>query len=103
MFVVDIDTENNTVILGDNDDLFTKEFIASDLNWISIEKLDKPINVKAKIRYKAPEQSAIISPIENDMIKVVFNEKQRAVTPGQSVVFYNNDIVVGGGIIKEII
>jgi tRNA-specific 2-thiouridylase len=100
MFVVDIDVENNTVILGDNDDLFTKEFIAYDLNWISIETLDKPMRVKAKIRYKALEQDATISPLDNGKVNIVFDEKQRAVTSGQSVVFYDGDTVVGGGIIE---
>lgn len=101
MFVIDIDAENNTVVLGSNDDLFTKEFIASDLNWLSIKELEKPINIKAKIRYKAQEQSATVYPLQDNKVNVVFEEKQRAVTPGQSVVFYDNDIVVGGGIIEK--
>lgn len=100
MFVVDIDVENNTVILGDNDDLFTKEFTVRDLNWISIESLDKEIRVKAKIRYKTPEEWATILPIENGKVKVIFDVQQRAVTAGQSVVFYDEDTVVGGGIIE---
>lgn len=100
MFVLDIDVENNTVVLGDNEDLFTKEFLVNDLNWISIEELDRNMEVKAKIRYKTPEESATIIPIENNKVKVIFDKEQRAVTSGQSVVFYIDDTVVGGGIIE---
>lgn len=101
MFVVDIDIENNRVILGENDDLFVKEIYAYDLNWISIDKLDKPLRIKAKIRYKAQEQDATVEPLEEGKVKIIFDEKQRAATPGQSVVFYKDDTVVGGGIIEK--
>lgn len=101
MFVVDIDVENNRVILGENDDLFVKEIYAYDLNWISIDRLENPLRIKAKIRYKAQEQNATVEPLEEGRVKIVFDEKQRATTPGQSVVFYNDDTVVGGGIIEK--
>lgn len=101
MFVVDIDIENNRVILGENDDLFVKEIYAYDLNWISIDKLDKPLRIKAKIRYKAQEQDATVEPLEEGRVKIIFDEKQRAATPGQSVVFYKDNTVVGGGIIEK--
>lgn len=102
LFVLDIDIENNRVILGDNDNLFTKEIYAEKLNWISIKELTTPLKVKAKIRYKAKEASATVENIGNGKVKVVFNKKQRAATSGQSVVFYNRDYVVGGGIITTI-
>ena len=101
MFVVDINVENNKVVLGDNENLFVKEIYAYDLNWIYFDSLEEPIDIKAKIRYKAQEQEAIIEPIEKDKVKITFKEKQRAATPGQSVVFYNDNIVVGGGIIEN--
>jgi tRNA-uridine 2-sulfurtransferase len=101
VFVVDIDIENNRVVLGDNEDLLVKELIASDLNWISIENINKPIQVKAKIRYKTKEADAMIESLEKGKVKVTFSTGQRAVTPGQSIVFYQDDIVIGGGIIEK--
>ncbi len=99
MFVLDIDVQNNQVILGDNEDLFTDEIVAHDLNWISMEKIEEPIEIKAKIRYKATESDAVVTPISDTEVIVKFKEKQRAPTSGQSVVFYDEDTVVGGGII----
>lgn len=101
LFVLDIDAKNNRVILGDNQDLLCKEIYAEDLNWISIDKLDTPIKVKAKIRYKAKEDDATIEKIGNNKVKITFEREQRAPTQGQSVVFYDNDYVVGGGIITK--
>lgn len=101
MFIIDIDEESNQVILGSNDDLFRDELIATDLNWISIEKLDKQLKVKAKIRYKAKEEDATISPLKDGNVIVKFDKPQRAITKGQSVVFYIENTVVGGGIIQS--
>jgi len=100
MYVVGLDVENNNVILGEDSEVFGRELIAYDLNFISIDNLEEPMRVKAKIRYSAKEADALIIPIEKDKVKVVFDTPQRAITPGQSVVFYENDIVVGGGIIQ---
>ncbi len=99
MFVLDIDATNNQVILGSNEDLFTDEIVTNDLNWISIGELKEPMNVKAKIRYKATESDALLTPISDTEVIVKFKEKQRASTSGQSVVFYDGDTVIGGGII----
>ncbi|RDY28799.1 tRNA 2-thiouridine(34) synthase MnmA [Romboutsia weinsteinii] len=100
MFVVDIDPVKNTVILGGNEDIFSKELIATDVNLISIDKIDEPIRVQAKIRYSAKPSPATIYNNGENSIKIVFDEPQRAITKGQSVVMYDGDIVVGGGIIK---
>jgi len=100
MYVVGLDVENNNVILGEDSEVFGRELIAYDLNFISIDNLEEPMRVKAKIRYSAKEADALIIPIEKDKVKVVFDTPQRAITPGQSVVFYENDLVVGGGIIQ---
>lgn len=100
LYVVDIDTENNTVTLGQESDLQQKELIAYDLNWILIDKLTKKMRVKAKIRYGAKESPATIYPLEKDKVKVVFSKPQRAITPGQAVVFYKGEYVVGGGTIE---
>ena len=101
MFVVDIDPVRNTVVLGDNEDIFNKVLIAKDVNFISIDgvKEDEPIRVEAKIRYSAKPSPATVYKHGEDAIKIVFDEPQRAITKGQSVVMYNGDVVVGGGII----
>ena len=101
MFVVDIDSESNTVILGSNDDLFKKELIASDLNWIAIDSLEDSMEVDIKIRSTAKLAKGKISPIDNSRVQVIFNTPQRAITKGQSVVFYKKDSVIGGGIITK--
>jgi tRNA-uridine 2-sulfurtransferase len=99
VFVVGIDIKNNNVILGEGDDVFSKELTAYDTNFITIDNLTEPINVKAKIRYSAKEADAKIYPLEDGRVKVVFDTPQRAVTPGQAVVFYDRDFVIGGGTI----
>ncbi|KRQ86879.1 tRNA-specific 2-thiouridylase MnmA [Caloramator mitchellensis] len=102
MFVVDIIPEKNLVVIGDEKEVFRDRLYAEDLNFIPFDKLEKEIRVTAKIRYSAKEAPAVISPYKNGVI-VKFDEPQRAITKGQSVVFYDGDIVVGGGIIKDII
>lgn len=101
MFVIEIDVENNRVILGDGSEVFLKILIANDLNYISIDKLEKEMKVKAKIRYSAKEADATIIPLTNGEVKVVFETPQRAITPGQSVVFYDGEVVIGGGTIEK--
>ncbi|HEY9060484.1 MAG TPA: tRNA 2-thiouridine(34) synthase MnmA [Pseudobacteroides sp.] len=100
MFVVGIDTNKNQVILGEGNQVFRDSLTAFDLNFISIEGLDGEMRVSAKIRYSAKEAPAVISPLEGGRVKVLFDTPQRAVTPGQSVVFYDGDTVVGGGVIE---
>ncbi|MFH1547979.1 MAG: aminomethyltransferase beta-barrel domain-containing protein, partial [Candidatus Omnitrophota bacterium] len=70
---------------------------AKNLNWIDIEKLTKPLKVKARIRYGSKESEAVISSMDKDLVKVKFNKPQRAITSGQAVVFYDKSKVVGGG------
>ena len=98
MFVINKDKLNNTVTLGDESALFSKTLVAEDLNFISIEKLNSPMRVTAKARYSQTEQYATIEP-HGEMVIVTFDEPQRAITSGQAVVFYDGDIVVGGGTI----
>lgn len=101
LYVVDMDPERNALIVGDNKDVFDTELIAEKINWISIKKLTEPKKVQAKIRYNSPAVEATIYPRDNNQVRVVFTKPERAITPGQSVVFYNDDIVVGGGVIKQ--
>jgi tRNA-specific 2-thiouridylase len=102
VFVSDIVSENNTVVVGNEEDIFKTALYAEDVNFIPFENLNGDMEVTAKIRYSAKETPATISPYKNG-VAVKFDSPQRAITKGQSVVFYDNDIVVGGGIIKKIL
>ncbi len=99
-YVVSKDAATNTVVLGANDELFSTHLEAEDVNLISVAGLDAPMRVKAKIRYRQRETDATVTPLPNGNVAVDFDAQQRAVTPGQTVVFYDGDIVVGGGTIK---
>jgi tRNA-specific 2-thiouridylase len=101
MYVVGIDADRNNVVLGDETEVYSESLIASDVNFISISSLEGEKRVKAKIRYSAKEADATIIPYGQEEVKVVFDSPQRAITPGQSVVFYDGNVVVGGGIIKS--
>lgn len=99
MYVKKLDTQNNTVVLCTDEELFSRNLTAESVNWISIDKLDSPMRVSAKVRSSKTEMPATLYPLDNGNVNVVFDSPQRAATPGQSVVFYDGDIVVGGGII----
>jgi tRNA-specific 2-thiouridylase len=100
LYVTAIDRERNAIIVGSKDEVYRDELIASELNWIAIEKLPQPIEVKAKIRYLHKEAEATITPLDEGKVYVKFREPQMAITPGQAVVFYDGDVVVGGGTIE---
>lgn len=100
VFVTDIRPETNEVVLGSEETIFNTDLIAKDVNFIPFDKLDGEMNVQAKVRYSAKPADAVISPLPDGRVKVSFKEKQRAITKGQSVVFYDGEIVVGGGIIE---
>ncbi|MBQ8298223.1 MAG: tRNA 2-thiouridine(34) synthase MnmA [Ruminococcus sp.] len=99
-YVVKKDVADNTVMLGDESDLYTKTLIAEDVNLISVAEITEPMRITAKTRYSQTEQPAVLSCLGNGEYLVEFDESQRAVTSGQAVVFYDGDIVVGGGTIK---
>jgi tRNA-specific 2-thiouridylase len=99
LYVLEVRPRDNTVVLGNNEDLFTTVFYADRVNWIAVEALHGPMRVKAKIRYRHKEQPAMVFPAEDGKVRVVFDEAQRAITPGQAAVFYQDDTVVGGGVI----
>ncbi|MDE6775598.1 MAG: tRNA 2-thiouridine(34) synthase MnmA [Ruminococcus sp.] len=98
-YVVNKDIITNTITLGEEKDLYTKSLIASDVNLISFAEISEPMRVTAKIRYSQHEQPAVVSYLGNNEYMIEFDEPQRAVTKGQAVVFYDGDIVVGGGTI----
>lgn len=99
-YVIKINSQENSIILGKEEDLYQNKLIIKDLNFISGDKLSDAIKVEVKIRYNCKKSSAIISPYEDDKILIDFEKPQRAITPGQSAVFYQGDIVIGGGIIE---
>lgn len=101
VFVKNIDPEKNEVVLGDETELYKSKLYAEDINLIAYDKLPAELEVRAKIRFSKNEAVAILNPY-NEGVMVEFKEPQRAITKGQAVVFYDNNLVVGGGIIKEI-
>ncbi len=99
IFVVKIDPEHNTVVLGDEDELFSKEAFVEDVNWISGDLPSSSVRCKAKTRYRQKEADAVVYPLTDSSVRLVFDEPVRAITPGQAAVFYDGDIVLGGGVI----
>jgi len=99
VFVVKICPETNEVVLGENEDVFTRKLYANHLNFMSIEKIEGTMRVKAKIRYGHAGGSCTIKLVDDDTVECLFDENQRAITPGQAVVFYDGDYVLGGGTI----
>ena len=96
VYVCSKNMERNTVTVGPNEALFTSRLTADHLNWIPFPTLRSPMELTAKIRHSQHEQRCTVIPQE-DQVQVIFAEPQRAVTPGQAVVFYQDDMVVGGG------
>ncbi len=103
VYVTDIDAETNTVKIGRNKDLLHTGLVAKDINLIGVEKLAEPMRIQAQVRYKDTPSPATLYPEANGCIRVVFDEPKRAITPGQSVVMYDNERLVGGGVIERII
>jgi tRNA-specific 2-thiouridylase len=97
LYVLNIDPASHRVTVGDNAELATKTLRAREMNWISIERLIEPMRVRAKIRHRHEPAWATLEPVENGDVLATFDEPQRAVTPGQSAVFYDGVEVVGGG------
>jgi len=99
-YVIEMDKKHNTITLGEEKDLYRKELRLSHLNFISGNLPSQPLKVEAKIRYNCKGSSATIYPQDQNMVLVIFDEPQRAITPGQSAVFYLEDVLLGGGIIE---
>lgn len=103
MYVVEINPKTNEVILGSNDEVFATTLIADQVNFIMFDELTEPVNLQAKVRYSAKPANCIVSKVDDETIRVVFEDAQRAITPGQAVVFYDNDYLAGGAtIIKSV-
>ena len=93
----------NTVTLGPNEALFSTTLLAREFNWIPFPTLSEPMRVTGKIRHSQFEQAATVYPEENGNVRVVFDQPQRAITPGQAVVLYDGDLVLGGSTIAEVL
>lgn len=100
LYVLKLDKENNRVIVGPRNRLFSNVLTASKINWISGQPPQEESEVTAKIRYRAPESIAMLT-FKDNTVKVKFKQPQLAITPGQSIVFYRGEEVLGGGIIEE--
>ncbi len=87
------------MVLGREKELYATQLEGREINLIPFDNLEQPIKVKAKIRYRQAEQPATVEQIGPDRLRITFDQPQRAITKGQSVVLYNGDYVVGGGII----
>ncbi|MDL2218024.1 tRNA 2-thiouridine(34) synthase MnmA [Christensenellaceae bacterium OttesenSCG-928-M15] len=100
LYVCDINPESNAVTLGTNAKLYSKVLTAKNINLIAASRIDKPVRLKAKTRYRQPAQWAVVTQTDHDTLVVEFEKPQRAITKGQAVVLYDGDIVVGGGTIQ---
>lgn len=101
LYVININGEKGQVTVGEGDALLSRTLIAHKMNWIAIDELREPIRVHAKIRHRHEPAPAVVETAERGEVRVLFDEPQRAITPGQAVVFYDGDIVMGGGWIAE--
>jgi tRNA-specific 2-thiouridylase len=99
-YVIKLDPKNNTIVIGDKEDTEGTELIAERVSYVSGRAPAGPMEVTAKIRYNSPEAGAALFPEAKAKAKVIFKQPQRSITPGQSVVFYKDEEVVGGGIIN---
>ena len=102
LYVIAIEPERNAIVVGGRDRVFGDELIAARLNWIATAKPTQPITVKARIRYRHRETEATVKPLDESRVSVKFKEPQMAITPGQAIVFYDGDIVLGGGTIESV-
>ena len=96
-YVCAVNAADNTVTLGEAGDLMRREAVVNDFNWIAGEAPASPIRCKAKLRYRQVEQPAVVTPRADGSVQILFDEPQRAVTPGQAAVLYDGEVVLGGG------
>lgn len=101
LYVVDIDLKNNAVTLGTEEDLLASGLEAVENNFIPFDKLTAPLRVGAQIRYNGKPEPATLLPLNGGGVSVIFDKPQRAITPGQAVVYYQDDLLLGGGTITK--
>jgi tRNA-specific 2-thiouridylase len=100
LYVVRVDAASNTVVVGRDEDLLEAACAVGDLNLVGLDRIDEPVRAQVKVRYASPAVPATIRPLEEGRLRVEFDAPQRALSPGQSAVFYQGDRVLGGGIIE---
>jgi tRNA-specific 2-thiouridylase len=103
LYVIGLDAGANRVIAGTREETYRTSFLVSDVNWVAIPRLEKGMDCMARIRSAQHEREARIEPAENDTIRVTFFHPNDSITPGQSAVFYLDDVVLGGGIIQKVL
>ena len=101
LYVLRIDPKKNTIVVGPKKHLFSDTLTAGQVNFLSIDRPESPLKIKAKIRQNHVEDHAVLIPLEDDKVKVVFDSPQLSIAPGQAVVFYDGDALLGGGIIEQ--
>ena len=97
LYVISINADTNKVVVGSDEELLSNEFTAAGVNWISLDDPSTPVRAEVRVRYRHTAAPATITPLPDARVRVVFDEPQRAITPGQATVFYRGDEVVGGG------
>ena len=103
LYVVAINSDRNAIIVAGKEEVYGTELTASELNWIAMEPPQQPFRVNTRIRYQHREAESLVTPLDDNKARIKFKEPQMAITPGQAVVFYDGDKVVGGGIIEQVI
>lgn len=103
LYVLRIDPEANAVYVGENEELFSSWFVVTDVNWIASGNPENEVHCEVKIRYQHTAKKARICPLTDGRVMVRFDKPERAITPGQSAVFYKGDLVLGGGIIDQVV
>ena len=101
LYVLKIDTKKNQLVVGPEKGLFSEGLIAREANWIGISSLESEIEVLARIRYRHRGAEAVVSPLDDGRVEVRFKRPEKSITPGQAVVFYKGDEVIGGGWIEK--
>jgi tRNA-specific 2-thiouridylase len=101
LYVTAIEPERNAIVVGDKTQTYSDELVADNINWVRGMTPEFPLNIKARVRYRHAEAAAAVTPLDKGSVYVKFSAPQMAVTPGQTVVFYDGDTLIGGGTITR--
>ncbi len=102
LYVVKLDPVMNRVIVGNRESAVSADCLVGRMNWVSIAEPTTPIRAQVQVRYRSPAVPVNVIPLENEQVKLVFDEPQFSITPGQAAVIYEGEIVLGGGIISGV-
>jgi tRNA-uridine 2-sulfurtransferase len=100
LYVIEILPSKNTLVVGNRKELYHDEFIVSDINWIAVDRITSPLEIKTRIRSSQKEAPSTLTPLNDSTVRVKFKQPQMAISPGQAAVFYDGEAVIGGGIIQ---